>query len=264
MIDLFNIPNSQQDVKIFYTNGTTNAWQTWQKPRKCQWVWIMCIGGAGGGAGGLLAGTLSLMAIPYPLQVGGGGVISGNPPNNDYATSGDNSQFHTFIAVGGGHGGNKATNGGNGGSGGGAASTYQIDTQLDGGASTMGQGFPGGNNPLPRQILDYSSAGGGGAGHSGYDNNTNYGSGGVGLTNTIFTGSPIYYAGGGGGSFLQGSTSNNSGNGGGGIGARYTTPGGVVVVPATNGVNGLGGGGGGGSGLGGSGVVILRFLTYPL
>jgi hypothetical protein len=223
--------------------------------------------GGGGGAGGLLAGTgLPLTAISYPLQVGGGGVISGNPPNNDYATSGDNSQFHTFIAVGGGHGGNKATNGGNGGSGGGAASTYQdgSGTQLNGGASTIGQGFPGGNNPIPRGTLNYSSAGGGGAGGSGYDNNNNYGSGGVGLTNTIFTGSPIYYAGGGGGSFLQGSTSNNSGNGGGGIGARYTTPGGVVVVPATNGVNGLGGGGGGGSGLGGSGVVILRFLTYPL
>lgn len=50
MIDLFNIPNSQQDVQIFYSNGS--AWQTWQKPRKCNYVYIMCIGGgAGGGAG---------------------------------------------------------------------------------------------------------------------------------------------------------------------------------------------------------------------
>ena len=52
MLDLSHIPNSQQDVQVFYTNGTTNAWQTWQKPRKCNYVWIMCIGGAGGGAGG--------------------------------------------------------------------------------------------------------------------------------------------------------------------------------------------------------------------
>jgi hypothetical protein len=50
MIDLFNIPNSQQDVQIFYANGS--AWQTWQKPRKCNYVYIMCIGGGGGGAGG--------------------------------------------------------------------------------------------------------------------------------------------------------------------------------------------------------------------
>ena len=52
MLDLSHIPNSQQDIQIFYTNGTTNAWQTWQKPRKCNYVYIMCIGGGGGGAGG--------------------------------------------------------------------------------------------------------------------------------------------------------------------------------------------------------------------
>lgn len=52
MLDLSHIPNSQQDVQIFYSNGITNAWQTWNKPRKCNYVWIMCIGGAGGGAGG--------------------------------------------------------------------------------------------------------------------------------------------------------------------------------------------------------------------
>jgi hypothetical protein len=51
MLDLSHIPNSQQDIKIFYSIDSTNAWQTWQKPRKCQYVWIMCIGGAGGGAG---------------------------------------------------------------------------------------------------------------------------------------------------------------------------------------------------------------------
>jgi hypothetical protein len=53
MLDLSHIPNSRQDIQIFYANGT--AWQTWQKPRKCSYVWIMCIGGAGGGAGGTSA-----------------------------------------------------------------------------------------------------------------------------------------------------------------------------------------------------------------
>jgi hypothetical protein len=50
MLDLSHIPNSQQDVQIFNANGS--AWQTWQKPRKCNYVWIMCIGGGGGGGGG--------------------------------------------------------------------------------------------------------------------------------------------------------------------------------------------------------------------
>jgi hypothetical protein len=52
MLDLSHIPNSQQDVQIFNANGS--AWQTWRKPKKCNYVWIMCIGGAGGGAGGLI------------------------------------------------------------------------------------------------------------------------------------------------------------------------------------------------------------------
>jgi len=50
MLDLSHIPNSQQDVQIFHANGS--AWQTWQKPRKCNYVWIMCIGSGGGGAAG--------------------------------------------------------------------------------------------------------------------------------------------------------------------------------------------------------------------
>ena len=55
MLDLSHIPNSQQDIKILYSNGITNAWQTWQKPRKCQWVWIMCIGGGAGGGSGFFS-----------------------------------------------------------------------------------------------------------------------------------------------------------------------------------------------------------------
>jgi hypothetical protein len=52
MLDIFNIPGQQDNVKIFYAAGTT-AWQTWQKPRNCKFIWIMCIGGgAGGNSGG--------------------------------------------------------------------------------------------------------------------------------------------------------------------------------------------------------------------
>lgn len=52
MLDLSHIPNSQQDVQIFNAISGSNSWQTWQKPRKCNYVWIMCIGGGAGGGGG--------------------------------------------------------------------------------------------------------------------------------------------------------------------------------------------------------------------
>jgi hypothetical protein len=59
MLDLSHIPNSQQDVQIFYATSGSNSWQTWQKPRKCNYVWIMCIGGGGGGGGGGTTNNLS-------------------------------------------------------------------------------------------------------------------------------------------------------------------------------------------------------------
>lgn len=62
MLDLSFIPNSQQDIKIFYANG--GAWQTWQKPRKCNYVYIMCIGGGAGGGAGLTVNNGS--AAPGP------------------------------------------------------------------------------------------------------------------------------------------------------------------------------------------------------
>jgi len=103
MLDLSHIPNSQQDVQIFYSNGITNAWQTWNKPRKCNYVWIMCIGGAGGGAGGATTAGTAVAAtggasggisralynaqqLPDRLyvQVGLGGA-GGNPNSNGSA-----------------------------------------------------------------------------------------------------------------------------------------------------------------------------------
>lgn len=51
MLDIFNILSQQDIVKIFYARGTTD-WQTWQKPRNCKFIWIMCIGGATGGVAG--------------------------------------------------------------------------------------------------------------------------------------------------------------------------------------------------------------------
>ena len=69
MLDLSHIPNSQQDVQIFNAISGSNSWQTWQKPRKCNYVWIMCIGGAGGGGGGLNQNN-----VVYTTGGGSGGV----------------------------------------------------------------------------------------------------------------------------------------------------------------------------------------------
>lgn len=131
MIDVFNIPNSNQDISIFYSNGVSNSWQTWQKPRNCQWVWIMTIGGGGGGAGGsnnsgnaatgggsgaVTRATFNASQLPDTLfiQVGVGGVggtsaNSGNSGNksivsilpNTTTTNGILSSGGSTAAVGG-------------------------------------------------------------------------------------------------------------------------------------------------------------------
>jgi hypothetical protein len=53
MLDLSHIPNSQQDVQIFYSNQGIRGYQTWKKPKKCNFVYILSIDGGGGGASGV-------------------------------------------------------------------------------------------------------------------------------------------------------------------------------------------------------------------
>lgn len=102
MIDVFNIPNSNQGVSIFYADGA--AWQTWQKPRNCQWVWIMAIGGAGGGAGGRVAVTTNGSSAGAAAAVTRGMFNASHLPDT------------LFIQVGlGGNGGESNTNGSSGG-----------------------------------------------------------------------------------------------------------------------------------------------------
>lgn len=80
MLDIFNILNNQNNTQIFFgksytttitfLNGTiaTNApWQTWQKPRNCRFIYILCLGS--GGSGGV-GGYTSLGG--YSLGRGGG------------------------------------------------------------------------------------------------------------------------------------------------------------------------------------------------
>ncbi|MDD5639641.1 MAG: prepilin-type N-terminal cleavage/methylation domain-containing protein [Candidatus Pacebacteria bacterium] len=190
------------------------------------------IGGGGGGGGGVLTGTKSVSnSSPENIRVGSGGVAQ--------TSNGDYSMFSTFTAIGGGRGGDQNTNGFSGSSGGGAGSNGHT-----GGAGTSGQGNAGGNSAAGNH-----AGGGGGAGSIGQNDRgaSGGGAGGAGIASSI-TGEQVYYGGGGGGGY-----GGAGGEGGGGAAFNH-------------GINNFGGGGGGnylnyGVGNGGSGIVIIRYLT---
>jgi len=73
MLDLSHIPNSQQDIKIFYANSGGFGYQTWQKPRKCNFVYIISIDGGGGGSSGRVATDANATS---GLAGGGSGAVT--------------------------------------------------------------------------------------------------------------------------------------------------------------------------------------------
>ena len=176
--------------------------------------------GAGGGAGGVVYNTnVQLLSGEYTVQVGVGGsgaVLS----STSKGSNGADSQFGTWVALGGGAGGKRfnSDTGNDGGCGGGTVHSYGGGTGLQPGSASGGYGADGGNAEL------YASGGGGGAGGVGrYGSNEadGYGEGGVGLLVNI-RGYEEYFAGGGGAG--RGSSSNllhtagMGGLGGGGCG----------------------------------------------
>ena len=216
-------------------------------------------GAGGGGAGGVVyAAALSISAGSYSVVVGGGGAGVGA---GTQGTNGGNSSFPgVTTAIGGGGGGTEGptprigSTGGSGGGGGGYSGS--------GGSGTAGQGNNGGNCTGP------GDGGGGGAGAPGENGTTR--NGGIGLSYST-SGSAVYYGGGGGASgdvrFSGGPGAGAGGTGGGGAGAISITGGSAV-----SGLPNTGGGGGGAagsnpvgsvktSGNGGSGIVIIRYLT---
>lgn len=108
MLDLSYFQNSKEYFKVFYaTDGL--SWQTWVKPRKCNFIWIMCIGGGAGGTGGAgngiatyavggASGGISkalypayalpdtLYVIPGTGSVGGAGQAGGSNTSSGSAT----------------------------------------------------------------------------------------------------------------------------------------------------------------------------------
>ncbi|MFA7209538.1 MAG: glycine-rich domain-containing protein, partial [Parcubacteria group bacterium] len=209
-------------------------------------------GGGGGGAGGMRTGVFSLTSQSYAVTIGAGG---NGAIHTGAGTNGADSIFSTITSIGGG-GGTINSNGVSGGSGSGAPASRSAYL---GGSGFGGQGNAGGNN---RSLSPYPGGGGGGASAAGANGaGSQSGKGGDGAASSI-SGSLVVYAGGGGsGGTFQGSLGGAGGAGGGGAGASS-------AVNAISGTPNTGGGGGGGwnsdtvnSGAGGSGIVIIRYLT---
>jgi hypothetical protein len=134
-------------------------------------------GRGGGGAGGLLSGSLSF--------------TFGTTYNVVVDTGGGNSTFRGLTASAGGRGGNTdSLTGLSGGSGGG----YAGGIRLTGGTGVAGQGFAGGGCGASND----AGGGGGGADGAGGFGSGNPGGGGAGKASAI-SGVLTYYAGGGGG-----------------------------------------------------------------
>lgn len=221
--------------------------------------------GGGGGAGGLIYTSSYSVAVGNSTVTVGNGGGGGHGTGSDsgeagIGTNGENSIFGSLTAYGGGGSGcYNCRRSKNGGSGGGEGS----DDNSGGvpGVGTNGQGNAGG---YWFPTSGYAAGGGGGAGSVGSDGISSAGGdGGVGLACSI-SGSTNYYAGGGGGSIYTG-TGGAGGNGGGGVGGSGNT----TTGQGGNGIVNTGGGGGGSEryggahngGSGGSGIVIVRYLT---
>jgi hypothetical protein len=239
----------------------------------------------GGGAGGLVwhSGRSISASTPITVTVGGGGTSNTSALTSVNSLNGSNSVFDTITANGGGgsYGYQTPTyyNGASGGSGGGGAggnnsSPYQNGTggsatQTNSGGGT-GYGNSGGNGAV-YTFYQGVGGGGGGAGAAGtnaaaYSSRSSAaGNGGDGLSGTTiaaldaigaatntgeFSGGHYYYAGGAGGG-AGGPGSVLGGRGLGGSGAVGNGPG----IPFT------GGGGGNGASTGGSGLVVVRYLS---
>lgn len=224
--------------------------------------------GGGGGAGGYRtsAGTSGQNSSPenalvlklntaYTVTVGSG--APAQTTLNTKGINGNNSVFHTVTSIGGGAGGsNNQIVGDSGGCGGGNAGDNAASFNTPG-SGTTNQGFSGGLGT--NVTTTYGAGGGGGAGSVGGNaSGTLAGSGGSGISSSI-TGSAVTRAGGGGGSSESTAGNGAGGSGGGGNGGRNG------LNPSNGQVNTGGGGGGmtgsGTSASGGSGIVILKFLS---
>ncbi|MFZ4569744.1 MAG: beta strand repeat-containing protein [Bacteroidales bacterium] len=234
-------------------------------------------GGGGGGGGGVVYNAAYLVANNATISVVVG-AAGGGASANGIGVDGNDSQFNTLVADGGGGGsgqnGTAGYSGGSGGGGAGGTNGYPNgSTQRSGGtASGVGTGYNGGLGMATNYNEHGQGGGGGGAGSAGLDGtntgNGSSGNGGSGYSSSITGTAYVYSAGGGAGNM----THDGSGTAGtGGTGAGSGSVGGATAGGnATN--YGAGGGGAGGrgpigspafgaqvGGNGGAGVVIIKY-----
>ena len=206
--------------------------------------------GGGGGAGGFRTATgFAVAATGLTVTVGAGG--SGSNYNGSVASNGGNSVFSSITSLGGGGASAGSHAGANGGSGGGGNGGHNTA----GGSGTSGQGNNGGNG-----VGQYFGGGGGGASAAGGSGTSTSAIAGGAGTASSYSGSSVTYAGGGGGSTDTATAGGAGGAGGGGKG--FGNDGAGTAGTANTG----GGGGAGGNAItnstsGGSGIVIIRYLT---
>lgn len=254
MLDVFNIPDGNILNQVFYTNGTTNSWQIWNKPKNCKFVSILAIGGGGGAGGGRGSGIDS--------AGGGGGGGSASITKGYYLASLLPDTLYIQVGDGGNGGaGGSGANGSNGGVGGvsyisilPSVANQNLLLNASGGNGGVGgvnsgPGTPGGGGavfskstfrPLSYLGITTSQAGvSGGAGSS------------IGSTPTNLTISYILTGGGGGGGTTAGATPS--------VGASITGSG---FVPTING--GASTGGVGDSGFRPSFISMDSLSRYPL
>jgi hypothetical protein len=104
MIDYNHLPNIDQNISIFTTAGST-AWQTWQKPRGCKFVYIFVLGSGGGGGGGQSGTGVG--------RTGGGGGGSSGVNKGMFLSNTLPDTLYVNVGVGG-TAGNPNGDGGNG------------------------------------------------------------------------------------------------------------------------------------------------------
>jgi hypothetical protein len=141
MLDLSHIPNSQQDIQIFYANQGNFGYQTWRKPKKCNFVYILSIDGGGGGSSGI---STSLNTGVAGNCGGGSGAVGRVLVNSNFVPD------TLYVKVGkGGTGGLNQTGGGfvtaNSGSVGEASGVFCIPTQSSQNNNNQNSSFIGGN-----------------------------------------------------------------------------------------------------------------------
>jgi hypothetical protein len=221
--------------------------------------------GGGGGAGEFLISSASVnSSTSYPLSVGAGGA-GASPGANSGTKGGNTTLFGSTLNGGGGGGGGSIVTGGTGGSGGGGSGASGGGGTFSNGGSSSKPAGGLGNNGGGGVSAASTDAGGGGGGAGGVGQNGVDGTGGTGgvATSSTFTGTgdSLKYAGGGGGGQFQAGTGGLPG------GCGFPSNGSPTTWGSIAGNGSIGSGGGGGTnvatgGAGGTGLIILKFLSF--